>query len=204
MHCPIPEDDPTTPMDQTPPTGKCSDAGAHGFWQHSYTTIFHVHITDTQSCSYQNKDYLKALVVQQENEKMNQYLCLCLEMQKNFTPLVYSDDGITGREAKNVEKFLVYHLLEKWHKPLPQMVCYDWIRMANVVVPTISLLICDSRDWQRPHCPVVLDQHTMHDWQTWLEHRCLLGPFWSSLFLLPSLASCEMCLLCTAPTLSHS
>jgi hypothetical protein len=29
---------------------------------------------------------------------------LCLEMRKDFTPLVYSVDGIAGREAKNAEK----------------------------------------------------------------------------------------------------
>jgi hypothetical protein len=34
-------------------------------------------------------------------------------MRKDFTPLVYSVDGIAGREAKNAEKRLAYHLLEK-------------------------------------------------------------------------------------------
>jgi len=45
-------------------------------------------------------------------------------MRKDFTPLVYSVDGITGREAKNAEKHLAYHLSEKWHKQFPQMVYY--------------------------------------------------------------------------------
>jgi hypothetical protein len=76
-----------------------------------------------QSRSYRNKDYQKVLA-QQEKEKKNQYLCPCLERRKDFTPLVYSVDGIAGREAKNVEKRLTYHLLEKWHKQLPQMVYY--------------------------------------------------------------------------------
>jgi hypothetical protein len=34
-------------------------------------------------------------------------------MRKDFTPLVYSVDGIAGKEAKNPEKRLAYHLLEK-------------------------------------------------------------------------------------------
>ncbi len=42
------EDDPTTPTDQTPPTGERGDASAHGFWQHGRTAIFDVRITDTQ------------------------------------------------------------------------------------------------------------------------------------------------------------
>jgi len=68
-----------------------------------------VQITDTQSRSYRNKDYQKVLA-QQEKEKKKQYLRPCLEMRKDFTPLVYSVDGIAGREAKNAEKRLVYHL----------------------------------------------------------------------------------------------
>jgi hypothetical protein len=94
------EDDPTASTDQTPPTGERGDASAHGFWQRGRTAIFDVRITDTQSCSYRNKDYQKVLE-QQEKEKKHQYLCL--EMRKDFTPLVYSVDGITGREAKNAE-----------------------------------------------------------------------------------------------------
>jgi hypothetical protein len=115
------EDTPTAPMDQTPPTGKRSDAGAHGFWQCGSTAIFDDRIMDIQSHSYQNKDYPKVLA-QQEKEKKNQYLCPCLEMWNDFTPLVYSVNGIAGKEAKNTEKRLGYHLLEKWYKPLPQMV----------------------------------------------------------------------------------
>jgi len=117
------EDDPTAPMDQTRPTGECSDASAHGFWQRGPTAIFDVRITDTHSHSYRNKDYQKVLV-QQEKEKKNQSIRRCLEMQKDFTPLIYSVDGIAGREAKNAEKCLAYHLSEKWHKQLPQMVYY--------------------------------------------------------------------------------
>ena len=108
---------------------------------------------DTQSCSYQNKDYQKVLA-QQEKEKKNQYLRPCLEMRKDFTPLVYSVNGIAGREA---EKRLAYHLLEKWHKQLPQMVYYSWIQMAIAVVRANSFWIQGSRDRQRPHRPVISD-----------------------------------------------
>ncbi len=117
------EDDLSAPTDQTPPTGERGDASAHGFWQRGRTAIFDVRITDTQSRSYRNKDYQKVLA-QQEKDKKNQYLRPCLEMRKDFTPLVYSVDGIAGREAKNAEKRLAYHLSEKWHKQLPQMVYY--------------------------------------------------------------------------------
>jgi len=127
-----------------------------------------VRITDTQSRSYRNEDYQKVLA-QQEKEKKKQYLCPCLEMRKDFTPLVYSVDSIAGREAKNAEKRLAYHLSEKWHKQLPQMVYYVRIRMAIAVVRANSLLIRGSRDRQRPRCPVISDRHAMNDWRTWSE-----------------------------------
>jgi hypothetical protein len=150
------EDTLAAPTDQTPPTGKHGDAGVHGFWLRGHTTIFDVRITDIQSCSYRNKDYQKVLK-QQEKEKKNQYLCPCLEMRKDFTPLVYLVDGIAGREAKNAEKLLAYHLLEKWHKPLLQMVYYVRIRMSIAVVCANSLLIRGSRDRQHPCHPVIFD-----------------------------------------------
>jgi hypothetical protein len=78
-------------------------------------------------------------------------------MRKDFTPLVYSVDGIAGREVKNAEKCLAYHLSEKWHKPLPQMVYYVRIRMSIVVVRANSLLIRGSRDRQCPRRPVIFD-----------------------------------------------
>jgi hypothetical protein len=162
------EDAPTASTDQTPPTGERGDASAHGFWQRGRTAIFDVRITDTQSRSYRNKDYQKVLA-QQEKEKKNQYLRPCLEMRKDFTPLVYSVDGIAGREAKNAEKRLAYHLSEKWHKQLPQMVYYVRIRMAIAVVRANSLLIRGSRDRQRPRRPVISDRHAMNDWRTWSE-----------------------------------
>jgi hypothetical protein len=90
-------------------------------------------------------------------------------MQKDFTPLAYSANGIAGREAKNAEKRLTYHLWEKWHKPLPQMVYYVWIQMAIAMVCANSLLICGSRARQCPHCPVIFDRHAMNNWQTWSE-----------------------------------
>ena len=43
-------------------------------------------------------------------------------MRNDFTPLVYSVDGIAGREAKNAEKRLAYHLSEKLRK---RVLCSD-------------------------------------------------------------------------------
>ena len=161
------EDDLTAPTDQTPPTGERGDASAHGFWQRGQTAIFDVRITDTQSRSYRNKDYQKVLA-QKVKEKKNQCLRPCLEMRKDITPLVYSVDGITWRE-KNAEKRLTYHLLENWHKQLPQMAYHVLIQMVIAMVRANSLLIRGSRDRHRPPRPVISDRHAMNDWRTWSE-----------------------------------
>ena len=67
-------------------------------------------------------------------------------MRKNFTPMVYSVDGIAGREAQNAEKRLATHLDGKWNRDYSQMVYYVRVRMAIVVVCANSLLIRGSCD----------------------------------------------------------
>jgi hypothetical protein len=52
-------------------------------------------ITDTDARSYRKKEFAKVLE-QHEKEKKNKYLQNCLEMRKDFTPMVYSVDGIAG------------------------------------------------------------------------------------------------------------
>ena len=84
-------------------------------------------------------------------------------MRKDFTPLVYSVNGIAGREAKNAEKRLAYHLSKKWHKPLPQMVYYVRVQMAIAMVHANSLLINGSKDQQHPCHPVIFDRHAMNN-----------------------------------------
>jgi hypothetical protein len=50
-------------------------------------------ITDTDARSYQKKEFGKVLL-QHEKEKKDKYLWTCLEMWKDFTPMVYLVDGI--------------------------------------------------------------------------------------------------------------
>jgi len=58
----------------------------------------HMRIMDTDAQSYQKNEFAKVLE-QHEKEKKDKYLQNCLEMWKEFTPMVYSVDGISGREA---------------------------------------------------------------------------------------------------------
>ena len=72
-------------------------------------------ITDTDAKSYRKKEPMKVLE-QHEKEKKDMYLQNCLEMWKDFTPMVYSVDGIAGREARNAEKRLATQLAGKWNR----------------------------------------------------------------------------------------
>ena len=52
-----------------------------------------------------NKDASKVLAVQ-DTEKKDKNLQSCHAMRKDFTPLLYTVDGIAVREANSVEKHL--------------------------------------------------------------------------------------------------
>jgi hypothetical protein len=82
-------------------------------------------ITDTDARFYRKKEFANVLE-QHEKEKKDKYLQNCLEMRKDFMPMVYSVDGIAGCEAWNVEKRLATHLAVKWNREYSQMVGLGW------------------------------------------------------------------------------
>jgi hypothetical protein len=84
--------------------------------------------------------------------------------------MVYSVDGIVGREARNAEKRLATHLASKWNRGYSQMVYYVRVQMAIAVVCANSLLIRGSRDQQQPHCPLIPDRASLGDWRTWQDN----------------------------------
>ncbi|KAL7524872.1 hypothetical protein ACHAXR_000752, partial [Thalassiosira sp. AJA248-18] len=95
----------------------------------------------------------------------SKYLDVCHELRKDFTPLVYSVDGIAGREAKGAEKRLATLLANRWRRPYSQMVGYVKVRMAIAVVRANSLLIRGSRD-RAPRRPFIECGSALHTMQT--------------------------------------
>ena len=63
--------------------------------------------------------------------------------------MIYTVDGIAGREARSAEKRLASALAEKWKREYSEMVYYVRVRMVLAVVKVNSLLIRGSRDTQR-------------------------------------------------------
>jgi hypothetical protein len=157
------ETEPTIPI-----TGERGDAGVHGFWERGRPCIFDVRITDTDARSYRNKEVSKVLAMH-EKEKKDKYLQTCLALRKDFTPLVYTVDGIAGREAKSAEKHLATALAVKLKRPYGEMVYYVRVRMALAVIRANSLLIRGSRDCQKNRRPVINDRAAMYDWRSYAE-----------------------------------
>jgi hypothetical protein len=128
---------PSTPT-ATPPTPPTTteergNASCQGFWERGRTCIFDMRITDTDAKSYWKKEFGKVFS-QHKKEKKDKYLQTCLEMRKDYTPMVYSVDGIAGREAQNAEKRLATYLAGKWKRGYSQMVYYVRVGMAIAVV----------------------------------------------------------------------
>ncbi len=134
-----------------------------GFWYRRCTCVFDIHITDTISRSYQNWDPSKVRAVQ-EKENKDKYLSVLNKQRNDFTQLVYSVDGLAGREVRVAERHIVALIVAKWPRPYSVMVHCIWVLMALAIVKSNSLLTHGSRDCQQACCPVVFNQATKGDW----------------------------------------
>ena len=135
-----------------------------GFWGTGRDTIFNMHVTDTNANSYKTLAGTKVLA-QQEKETKYKYLQSCLEMRKDFTPMVYSVNGVAGCKAQSAKKRLASLLGVKLRQEYPQMVFYVRARMQLALVRATSLLIHGSRNHRRPYCPFISDGSALRDWQ---------------------------------------
>ena len=80
--------------------------------------------------------------------KKLKYLQLCAELRRSFTPLIYSVDGMAGREAQAFEKRIAHLLAEKWERHYSKLRGFVRDRMAlSVVAATPSS--CAARGWGR-------------------------------------------------------
>jgi hypothetical protein len=81
-----------------PPDRRGDVAAAHGFWSRRKTSIFDIHVTDTDARSYRNTAPTK-VQERQEKEKKTKYLDACTQAWRHFTPLVFSVDGMQSKET---------------------------------------------------------------------------------------------------------
>ncbi len=126
------------------------DIAAHGFWKRGRTAIFDIRICDTDAKSYGNTSSAKVLA-QAEKEKKRKYEAACLERRRDFTPLVYSVDGMPGKEARATEKRIASLLATKWDRQYSEMAAFVRTRMSLAVVRANTLLLRGDRShhWRR-------------------------------------------------------
>ena len=103
-----------------------------------------------------------------EKLKKDKHLQACLERRRDFTPLVYSVDGMAGRETKMAERRLAANLAGKWDRAYSEMVAFVRARMALAVVRSNTLLLRGSRVC-RSRRPMIDEGAAMNGWQTWRE-----------------------------------
>jgi hypothetical protein len=126
------------------------DVGAHGFWKRGRTTIFDVQVCDTDAKSYGNRESKKVLegAARRKREKYEE---ACLERRRDFTPMIYSVDGMADKLARAAERRIAGLLAAKWTRQYSQMASFVRTRMCLAIVRSNTLLLRGDRvmNWRR-------------------------------------------------------
>ena len=107
--------------------------------------MFDIRITDTDAPSNRGQDPKKVLA-RHEKEKKDKYLDACVERRRQFTPLVYSVDGLMGTEARAATKRLASLLANKWKRAYSDVCGYVHSRQSLALVRATSLCLRGARD----------------------------------------------------------
>jgi hypothetical protein len=130
------------------------DLAVHGFWTRGQTAIFDVRITDTDQPSNRNTAPTKVLL-RHEKEKKDKYGALCIERRRTFTPLVFSVDGLLGKEAKAASKRLATSLAAKWKRSYSEICGFIRSRISIALLRSSSrCLRADRNPSLRFHPPI--------------------------------------------------
>jgi hypothetical protein len=141
----------------------------HGFWKRGRTCIFDVSITDTEGRSTRHQTP-SSVLAKREHLKKQKHLVPCLERRRDFTPSVYSVDGMAGRETRMAERRLASQLAWKWKREYSEMVGYVRTRMCMSVLRANTLLIRGSRERRSRSNPHLDDGAAMAGWRHWRMH----------------------------------
>jgi hypothetical protein len=131
-----------------------SNLAVHGFWTRGQTAIFDVRITDTDQPSNRNTDPTKVLL-RHEKEKKDKYGALCIARRQTFTPLVFSVDGLLGKEATAASKRLASCLAAKWKRSYSEVCGLVRSQLSIALIRSSSrCLRADRNQTHRFHPPI--------------------------------------------------
>ncbi|KAL7463293.1 hypothetical protein ACHAXS_003675, partial [Conticribra weissflogii] len=135
------------------------DKGVIGFWQRQRLTIFDAQIVNTDSPSYSSKNPQQILDHSESNKKIK-YEDACHQRRCDFTPIIYSVDGLPSKGTVLAEKRLAQLLQNKLKLPYSQTMFLVRSRMSIALIRCNSILLCTSRDRSnnpRPRRPIIPD-----------------------------------------------
>jgi len=118
---------------------------AHGFWKQGTTTIFDIRVTDMDAASYRTTDP-KTVLQCHECKKKAKYNNLCLACHWHFTPLVFSDNGMQGKEATAAIKKLSSHLTSKWKRTYSEVCGFTKSCLSIALARSASRCLRADRD----------------------------------------------------------
>ena len=130
---------------QVVPPEHRGDVAAHGFWERGTTAVFDIRVTDTEAPSYRRMDPHKVLK-KHEKEKKDKYLDACLARRRQFTPLVFSVDGLRSRETDSACKRLSVLLANKWNRKYPHVCGYVRSRLSLALARATTMCLRSTRD----------------------------------------------------------
>ena len=142
-----------------------ADKGIRGFYRHGRDCLFDIQITNTESRSLRNTQPLKVLKAR-EKRKKDKYERACHEKRKDFSPLIYSIDGMAGPATRAAEKKLAGQFAYKWKREFSEMCAYVRTRMSIAVVRNNTLMWRGSRAPRRAHHGFIDNGGAMDTWQT--------------------------------------
>ena len=129
------------------------DVAVKNFWRQGTECIFDVRVCDTE-CSSAAYRRSKKVLERAEKEKKDKYSQACLDRRRHFTPLVFSVDGLAGKEADAALKCLSTKLAKKRSKEYSQVVGFVRSRISISLVRSVSQCLRAPRDpaprWTQP------------------------------------------------------
>ncbi len=104
----------------------------------------------TDAKSYGNRTSKKVLE-SAALKKKNKYEEACLERRRDFTPMIYSVDGMADKHARAAEKQIAGILAAKWTRQYSQMASFVRTWMCLAIVRSNTLLLRGDRamNWRR-------------------------------------------------------
>jgi hypothetical protein len=99
------------------------DVGAHSFWKQGRTAIFDVQFCDTDTKSYGNCKSKKVLEGA-ACKKKDKYKEACFKRCQDFTPMIFSVNGMADKHARAAERRITGMLAAKWTRQYSQMACF--------------------------------------------------------------------------------